>query len=86
MKLRWLKWVFELIITSLWLILVLIVLFSLCIVVYVNPTLSQAPVCSIPRGSVVAVDEYVISAEGPWVHVFDMGGGASLSSPDGSQL
>lgn len=60
------------------------VLFHSYLVVYMNPCRSQAPVCSIPRGSVVAIDNCVISAEGPWLHVFDMGGGESLSSPDGS--
>lgn len=49
-----------------------------------NPTLSQTPVCTIPRGSIVAVDNFVVSAEGPWLHVFDMGGGASPTAPDGS--
>lgn len=56
------------------------------LVVYTIPSLSQTPVCTIPRGSVVAIDNFVISAEGPWLHVFDMGGGASPTAPDGSLI
>lgn len=44
---------------------------DLFVVVYQNSTCTQEPFCSLPRGSVIGIDHVLVSAEGPWLHIFD---------------
>lgn len=56
----------------------------LFIVVYVNPTLLQAPVFSIPRSTILAIDNFVHASDGPWLHVFNKNNSNAPNSIDGS--
>lgn len=41
--------------------------------VYVNPTTSQNPLFSMPRGTILSVDNMMDSVDGVWIHVFNNG-------------
>ena len=54
--------------------------------VYVNPTLSQNPLFSMPRGTILSVDNMIDSVDGVWIHVFNNGSvqNTNMKNPAGS--
>ena len=53
--------------------------------IYLNPTTSQNPLFSLPRGTVLSVDNMVSAPDGVWIHVFDhTGGQEAATNPAGS--
>ena len=41
--------------------------------VFMNPTTSQNPLFSMPRGTILSVDNMIDSVDGVWIHVFNNG-------------
>ena len=40
------------------------------VVFFMNPTITQSPLFSMPRGSVLSIDNIINSSDGVWIHVF----------------
>ena len=54
--------------------------------IYLNPTMAQNPLFSMPRGTILSVDNMIDSTEGVWIHVFNEKGQENdLKSPAGSR-
>lgn len=55
--------------------------------VYVNPTTSQNPLFSMPRGTILSVDNMMDSVDGVWIHVFNNGSAQNrnMKNPAGSE-
>ena len=55
------------------------------LVIYMNPTTSQEALFSLPRGTVLSVDNMVSAPDGVWIHIFDYTGGQdAVTNPAGS--
>ena len=53
--------------------------------IYLNPTTSQNPLFSMPRGTILSIDNMIDSTEGVWIHVFiEKGQENDPKSPVGS--
>lgn len=53
--------------------------------IYLNPTTAQNPLFSMPRGTILSIDNMIDSTEGVWIHVFNEKGQENdPKSPAGS--
>ena len=55
--------------------------------VFMNPTTSQNPLFSMPRGTILSVDNMIDSVDGVWIHVFNNGSAqnSNMKNPAGSK-
>ena len=55
--------------------------------VFMNPTTSQNPLFSMPRGTILSVDNMSDSVDGVWIHVFNNGSAqtSNMKNPAGSK-